>query len=145
MKSKLIGSGTQAYVFSIGNIVLKVFRSGKSPNSKLNKLLKKIDPDKLYFQWHDVVRGQPKVVIMEKLDKLVDPKKLTRTQYRHLRKAVDILQEHKILHGDLPGNVMLNPQTKLPVIIDFDSGKINVSKDLLVIDRNAFLTFFKAN
>ena len=47
----------------------------------------------------------------------------------------------RILHGDLPDNVVLNPQTGIPVIIDFDES-VAPSKQTN-IDRNAFITHFK--
>ena len=71
----------------------------------------------------------------------LDAKQLTRRQYRHLRASVELLAKNDILHGDLPDNVMLNPQTGMPVIIDFDES-VAPSKQTN-IDRNAFMTHFK--
>jgi serine/threonine protein kinase len=52
---------------------------------------------------------------------VVDPLKLNRKQYRHLRDSINILREIGIIHGDLPDNIMLNSLTNLPIIIDWDS------------------------
>jgi tRNA A-37 threonylcarbamoyl transferase component Bud32 len=72
-----------------------------------------------------------------------DPKKLTRAQYRHLRKSLEILKDNKVSHGDLVGNVMLHPKTNLPIIIDFDEGSLGASDTELKIDYQAFMTHFK--
>ena len=50
----------------------------------------------------------------------IGPQGLTRTQWRYLRRSVERLGELGIIHGDLPGNVMINPANNdMPVIIDF--------------------------
>lgn len=133
-------SGRESDIYLVDGTVIKIFKN-RGINSRLNRLLKKIDPNKEYFHWYNVVKNQPKIAFMQKLKKL--PASLTRPQYRHLRKAIDILEQNRILHGDLPGNVMINPETDMPVIIDFDEGRIDAPPELLILDRNAFLTHFK--
>ena len=50
----------------------------------------------------------------------IGPQGLTRAQWRYLRRSVERLGELGIIHGDLPGNVMINPANNdMPVIIDF--------------------------
>jgi hypothetical protein len=60
-----------------------------------------------------------RILITKLLQPIHDNKKLTKTQYRYLRKSVEILRDINIHHGDLLDNVMLNPETKLPIIIDW--------------------------
>jgi hypothetical protein len=85
---------------------------------------------------------QPTVLLSPSYEK-IDPKSLTKRQYRHLRESVELLASNNIAHGDLPENVMLNVCTRLPVIIDFGEGILNADKIALEIDRIAFLTFFR--
>ena len=49
----------------------------------------------------------------------LDSQHLTRTQYRHLRKGIELLTANGIVHGDLPDDVMLSNEG-FPVIIDFE-------------------------
>ena len=43
--------------------------------------------------------------------------------YRYLRKGAEMLTTIHVVHGDLhEDNVVLNPATGMPVIIDFDDG-----------------------
>jgi len=73
----------------------------------------------------------------------LNPKGLTRKQYRHLRKGIELLGKHNILHGDLPDNVMLNKTTGMPIIIDFDEARLD-SKNTSM-DYNAFLSHYKVS
>ena len=75
----------------------------------------------------------------------LNPKGLTRKQYRHLRKGIELLGKHNILHGDLPDNVMLNKKTPsgMPIIIDFDEARLD-SKNTSM-DYNAFLSHYKVS
>ena len=73
----------------------------------------------------------------------LNPKGLTRKQYRHLRKGIELLGKHNILHGDLPDNVMLNKNTGMPIIIDFDEARLD-SKNTSM-DYNAFLSHYKVS
>ena len=61
------------------------------------------------------------VLFMRKLVPL-DTQKMTKEQYRYLRDSITILQQNHILHGDLPGNVMMDPiKNNLPIIIDWEN------------------------
>ena len=48
---------------------------------------------------------------------------------------VELLAKNEILHGELPDNVVLNPQTGMPVIIDFDESV--APSEQTNIDRNS--------
>lgn len=87
--------------------------------------------------------GLKSTVLLSPTYEKMDPKRLNKRQYRHLRDSIELLASKKIAHLDLPGNVMLNACTGLPVIIDFAEGKLNADKTDLQIDRNSFLTQFK--
>ena len=137
---KKIAQGTDGIIYNLNNQVIKIYKNEKNPNYKLNELLKLIDPNRNYFMWYEII--DEKTVKMSLLNNISDSKKLTKNQYRHLKKAMEILNENKISHGDLPDNVMLNINTNLPIIIDFDKGKINANDLELMIDRIAFLTYF---
>ena len=51
----------------------------------------------------------------------LEPKRLTTIQYRYLRRSLEILHENGICHGDLPGNVMMDPNDGMPRIIDWEN------------------------
>ena len=81
------------------------------------------------------------IFFTKKLDS-INPLELTKFQWRHLRDSVSLLRKIGIIHGDLPNNIMLNPDTKMPVIIDWDSSILmNYSYDepTLAMDYNAFM------
>ena len=80
---------------------------------------------------------------MPLLEPLKDPKKMSKIQYRYLKKSMELLRENHISHGDLPGNVMINPIDNLPRIIDWEHANINTDKINLDIDYNAFFNEFK--
>ena len=73
-----------------------------------------------------------------------DPRRLSKAHYRHLRAAVELLTSLGISHNDLPDNVMINPRTNLPVIVDFvqatDDGPAHAQQ--MVSQRNTFLRYF---
>ena len=72
-----------------------------------------------------------------------DYKHLTREQYMHLARSIAMLREARISHNDLLDNVMLHPQTNMPVIIDFDESKIHVTDaTVLNMDTNTLLHSF---
>ena len=73
----------------------------------------------------------------------IDPKGLSRKQYRHLRDSVTLLAVNGIAHLDLPDNVMLNTKTSMPVIIDFGEAVFGACDTETRIDRAAFLSHFK--
>ena len=59
-----------------------------------------------------------------------------------------VLQKNNILHGDLPGNIMLDnsPEHKQnPIIIDWENAILNPQPIVKNIDMTAFVTsgFFK--
>ena len=56
-----------------------------------------------------------------------------------------ILHENNISHGDLPDNVMLDPQTNNPIIIDWENANLNAGPKDKEIDYNTFMmgTTFK--
>ena len=73
-----------------------------------------------------------------------DPKQLTRPQYRHLRNSVEFLTRNNIIHGDIPGKVMLDVETDVPILIDFDKSEITFDPILLRAQSTTILTQFKA-
>ena len=73
----------------------------------------------------------------------MDTKKMTKEQYRFLRDSLKKLHDNNISHGDLPDNVMLNSDSNMPVIIDWEEGKIDADALDKQIDYNAFLNNFK--
>jgi hypothetical protein len=147
--------------------VAKMLYDGKTINTELNDALKRLDPTNERFNYYiipdestcvtneeydtdirecstkgRITRTNSNLVFQKKLAPL-DETKLTREQYRHLRKSLQILDDNGLTHGDLPGNVMLNPDTNLPVIIDWEEAKMNADALDKQIDYNAFLEHFK--
>ena len=72
----------------------------------------------------------------------LETQRLTRKQYRHLRKAVDLLTENNIVHGDLPENAMLKTDGT-PVLIDFAQSMITDNIKLLQFQQTSFLSHSK--
>jgi hypothetical protein len=68
---------------------------------------------------------------------------LSKSQYRYLRESLDILRENKILHNDLPDNVMIDPDDNMPRIIDWDNATFSDNKSFDMMDYNAFLNHYK--
>ena len=68
---------------------------------------------------------------------------MTKSQYRYLRESLEILHKNNISHGDLPTNVMIDSNTNMPVIIDWEEAKMNADKIDKQIDMNAFLYNYK--
>jgi thiamine kinase-like enzyme len=64
-------------------------------------------------------------------------------QYRFLRDSLDLLKREKISHNDLPGNVMLDPESGLPIIIDWDNATFISDEETVDFDRAAFLSLFR--
>jgi serine/threonine protein kinase len=56
---------------------------------------------------------------------------------------LDILYKNKILHNDLPDNVMIDPNDNMPRIIDWDNATFRDNESFDMIDYNAFLTHYK--
>lgn len=69
---------------------------------------------------------------------------LTKSQYRYLRESLDILYKNKILHNDLPDNVMIALDDNMPRIIDWDNATFMDNTSFDMIDYNAFLHHYKA-
>ena len=69
---------------------------------------------------------------------------MTKPQYRYLRESLDILYKNKILHNDLPDNVMIDPNDNMPRIIDWDYATFIDNYSFDMIDYNAFLYHYKA-
>ena len=82
-----------------------------------------------------------RILITKLLKPIPDNKKLTKAQYRHLRKSVEILRDIGIHHGDLVDNVMLNLDTLLPIIIDWghQSRLMAVNDKARDFDYNIFM------
>jgi hypothetical protein len=130
----------------------KIFKQGIYVNKELNNKLKEIDPDGSRFLQYiipnsnfnkDLLRDNPDiqeyvkqnnflfdntndVVFIKKLNP-IDTTKLTKQQYRYLKKSLEILQQNNISHGDLPDNIMLDPETNYPIIIDWENAILNAS------------------
>jgi hypothetical protein len=64
---------------------------------------------------------------------------MTKSQYRYLRESLDILHKNKILHNDLPDNVMIDPYDNMPRIIDWDNASFFDNDSFAAIDYNAFV------
>jgi len=119
-------------------VAVKVFFTANEPsNVEISKKLAETDPDELRFtRYHSVscldAESNPDVlecgkgkspthmVGMRRLLPL-DTRMLTREQYRYLRASLDHLQKLGIVHGDLPGNVMVDPRDGMPRLIDWGS------------------------
>lgn len=82
-----------------------------------------------------------RILITKLLQPIIDNKKLTKAQYRYLRKSVEILRDIGIHHGDLVDNVMLNPDTNLPIVIDWghQSRLMAVNDTARDFDYNIFM------
>ena len=84
--------------------------------------------------------GFSQVVFQKRLIPL-EPKRLTTIQYRYLRRSLEILHENGICHGDLPGNVMMDPNDGMPRIIDWENAFYQ-KRGVFTIDTNAFYNNF---
>ncbi len=76
---------------------------------------------------------------------LIDMKAMTKEQYHYLRDSMEILKKNKIFHGDLPGNVMIDPNDNLPRIIDWENANFSTDEKDFIMDWYAFLTHFKVS
>ena len=89
------------------------------------------------------------IVIYKRLNS-VDIRQLTKIQYRYLRDSLVVLHKNKIIHGDLPDNVMIDPDDQMPRIIGWKHSKkydkCDHYDDMMTgieIDMNAFFTHYK--
>jgi len=137
---KKVEERRDGFICKVDNYILKLYKKKCHPHFELNTKLEEIDPTQKYFIWYQLIT--PSFVLMSPLKILKNPKQLTKKQYRHLQYGTHLLFRYNISHGNLPYNVMIDLNTNLPVIIDFDYGKLNASKQDLEIDRIAFLTHF---
>lgn len=120
----------------------------------LINLLKKIDPKQLYFYYPEscefdmltdeniqdgitennkkyveiLKRGNEKWFDWRHMENWKNPSK---KQLNHLRKAIDLLHKHKIVHGDLNGDNVIYGNDNLPRIIDFTQSVHNAPKDYI--------------
>jgi serine/threonine protein kinase len=58
-------------------------------------------------------------------------KQPTEEQLNHLKKAIELLHKHKIVHGDLNGDNVIYGNDGLPRIIDFTQAVHNAPKDYI--------------
>jgi RIO-like serine/threonine protein kinase len=143
--------------------VAKIFKKGIVINKEINNKLAQIDPDNKRFNRYyfpldneciqdvktnpDVLAcfnkngelNDTTVVVFQKYLTQMTPKNMTKPQYRYLRESLEILKRNGISHGDLPNNVMLDPNDNLPRIIDWENAIFSVNESDFIIDWNAFL------
>jgi hypothetical protein len=122
--------------------VAKIVKKNVIDNyDKIHEILIKIDPYEERFALYQIKRNYEcslpsptdiidcekkmkspldteRILITKLLHPIIDNKKLTKTQYRYLRKSLEILRDNGIHHGDLPDNVMLNHQSRLMTVND---------------------------
>jgi serine/threonine protein kinase len=145
--------------------VAKIFKKGIVINKSINDKLAQIDPDNKRFNLYyfpldnaceqnmktnpDVVACFKKngefndTIVFEKYLIPMNPEKMTKLQYRYLRESLEILKTNGISHGDLPDNVMLDPNDNLPRIIDWENAVFSTNESDFIIDWNAFLFHYK--
>jgi len=148
--------------------VAKIFKQGIKVNIDLNNKLKEIDPNgdrflqyiipdtslnkdllrdnediKEYIQQNNFLfDGSNDIVFIKKFNP-INITKLTRNQYRYLRDSLNLLHKNNISHGDLPENVLVDPETDNPIIIDWENSKLNADELDKRIDLDAFMNNFK--
>lgn len=132
---------------NLRNLITKTYPS-------LITLLKKIDPSQKYFYYPEtcnvtdissenkedgitnsnkkfieiVRKGGDKWFDWRNLDKWKDP---NAEELNHLRKAIDLLHENKIVHGDLHGDNIIIAEDGLPRIIDFTQAVTDAPDDYI--------------
>jgi len=149
--------------------VAKIFKKGIVINKAINDKLSQIDPDNKRFNRYffpldnecvqdmktnpDVIDcfkkndkfGDTTAVVFEKYLIPFNPKNMTKRQYIYLRESLEILKTNGISHGDLPDNVMLEPNDNLPRIIDWENAIFSTNESDFIIDWNAFLFHYKVS
>ena len=149
--------------------VAKIFKQGIVINKAINNKLAQIDPDNTRFNRYffpldnecdqdmktnpDVIACFKKngefdntsAVVFEKYLIPFNPEQMTKPQYRYLRESLEILKTNGISHGDLPDNVMLDPNDNLPRIIDWENATFSTNESDFIIDWNAFLFHYKVS
>ena len=144
--------------------VAKIFKKSVIIDKELHKKLSEIDPlENRFAQYHfcestpifdtntradidecigDFEIGNNTIAFMRILEP-IDGEKMSKVQYRYLRESLKLLHENQISHGDLPGNVMVDPTDNLPRIIDWENARQNADEMDIRIDNDAFLNNFK--
>jgi len=132
------------FVIKLGDKILKTHTDAKSLQPELHCRLKRLDPDGLRFGYYTAVALDSVLTPDEisnynnqleegvtltsiaQISPVYKPwlEKITRTQRRHLQRSLELLMDNNIIHGDILGNVMINPCNDLPIIIDFDEGLV---------------------
>ncbi len=149
--------------------VAKIFKREITINKAINNKLAQIDPDNKRFNRYffpldnecdqaiktnlDILacfntNGESDdmtAVVFEKYLIPFNPKAMTKSQYRYLRESLEILKTNGISHGDLPNNVMLDPDDNLPRIIDWENATFSTNESDFIIDWNAFLFHYKVS
>lgn len=149
--------------------VAKILYNGKQINNEVNDTLARLDPNNerynRYFlpeleleaclktvdyneDFLKCTKNKNKTNINVVFEKKLYPfnnKKMTKTQYRYLHDSLKILHDNNVSHGDLPENVMMDPTTHMPIIIDWEEAKIDADVVDKQIDRNAFLDNYKVS
>ena len=167
----IIGTGTSGCVidsiscgkFSRENgYVAKILNKYVTINIPLQRKLAEIDPDNKRFNRYylcETVDIKNNVDIKTCLQKglqlnmnnvvfqryLVPLERMTKSQYRYLRESLNILHKNKILHNDLPDNVMIDPDDNMPRIIDWDHATFVDKNSFDMMDYNAFLHHYKVS
>ena len=146
--------------------VAKIFKKKCIINDAVNNRLAEIDPHNLRFNRYYFPSGDTCKQAMETNSDILalkkkgefkdtigfqkflipmEPNNMTKSQYKHLRYSIEILKMNGIFHGDLPGNVMIDPNDNLPRIIDWESASFTKEELKFKMDWTAFLTHFKTN
>ena len=169
--SGIIGTGTSGCVIdsiSCGELsrengyVAKLLNKNVTINILLHRKLAEIDPDNKRFNRYypcEIVDIKNNVDIKACLQKglqlsdnnivfqryLVPLVRMSKSQYRYLRESLNILYKNKILHNDLPDNVMIDPDDNMPRIIDWDHATFMDNNSYDMMDYNAFLHHYKVS
>jgi len=133
------------FVIRLGDSILKTHTDAKKLQPELHCRLKRIDPDGHRFGYYtpvslDSILEADEIsnynnqleegITLTSIAQTVPVykpwiEKITKVQRRHLQRSLEILMKNNIIHGDIIGNVMLNPRNNnLPIIIDFDEGQV---------------------
>ena len=137
-------------------------------NAHLHEVLSNLDPSNERYNWYHmpkqsetVFKKSFKIDMRECRKKMKKSKRdllnmtfqkklkpltidqLTKQQYRYLRESIEILHKNNISHGDLVGNVMMDSNTELPVITDWETARLDANDIDKLVDKGAFFSFFK--
>jgi hypothetical protein len=149
------------------NFVAKFLYNDKKMNTELNEALQRLDPNNERYNYYytpdyDTCHktehfdedfsicskngniSTSNIVFQRKLEP-IDTKKMSKKQYRYLRESLQRLHANNISHGDLPDNVMLDPNSNMPIIIDWENGKTTADELDKQMDYRAFLDNFKSS